>query len=486
MMTGLYMRVSTMEQANEGYSLPNQKRKLIAYCEAMNWSIFKIYCDEGISGFSIAKRPAVKQMLEDVRAGKIENVLIMKVDRLCRNTKELLEIVDILNKHNVRLNAVDEKIDYTTDVGKMVLTLLGSFAEFERNRISSRMNDGRVQKKMAGLKSGTAKLLYGYKYIDKKYVINPLEAKVVKYIFNSVLENKSYHSIAKEIAISPLLNYDKIVWSPTKIKNIIKNPTYKGCTCINAKTDNVVYFKADNVEPIVSTNTWDNANLIMKERHKDQQYKSSSDRYYFGDVAYCGQCHHKLTTRTIVDHKGIKPTMYYYRCNFNYKKFAYDMDDVPRCKKSFLKSERLEKLFLNYFENLSIQPIKPNEQILEVDNDQLKLEITEKMKSLESKRISLTKKFVEDLISQEDYFKLNNDFNLEYKNLSAKLEELDTKKSAIIENIDYDTLTQFKLTLKECWSLMSDSEKRNFITLHFEKIFFVYDKITHVVFRKAK
>jgi site-specific DNA recombinase len=487
MNTALYMRVSTMEQATEGYSLQSQKRKLLAYCEAMNWNVCNIYSDEGISGSSIEKRPAATKLLEDVKNGKIENVLIMKVDRLCRNTKDLLEIVDILKKYNVRLNAVDEKIDYTTDVGKMVLTMLGSFAEFERNRISSRMIDGRVQKVMNGVKSRGGKILYGYNFIDNQFIIKPLEATTVRFIYDSVLANKSYHEIARTIATSSTMNYNHLVWTPQKIKRIVTNPTYKGY-CFNGFTHNdetTVYHKANNVEPIIDEETWETANYLLKARHNFQINKTSQDDFAFGDVAYCGVCGHKMNARTALDSKQKNGKRYYYRCLYNKKRFTYDLNELPRCAACCVSNRKVEKFFLEYFDKLEIQPVKNNDETISVDDNKLIEDIKNKIALLEKKRFSLSKKFVEDLITADTYSQLNEEYNQEAIMLEEQLNSLENKKSATADNFDYDTLLNFKIKLREMWDLMSKSEKRNFITLHFEKIYITKTGITNVVFRKA-
>ena len=318
MKTALYMRVSTLEQAQEGYSLPAQKRKLISYCEAMGWTVYKIYADEGISGASIKKRPAVLQMIKDIKNGEIENVLIVKVDRLCRNTKELLEIVDILNQHNVRLNAVDEKIDYTTDVGKMVLTLLGSFAEFERNRITQRFKEGRQQKVMQGIKSKCGKILYGYKYENGYYRALPLESEAIRKIYKLVLENKSIHEISKIIAKDPLYNSANIMWDPERVKRILRNPTYKGFTFTAFFSHGRHYnydalmIKANNIDPIVDEVTWNQVHEILKARSGKTQRKFSIEDFAFGDVAYCGVCGRKMYARNSKSNDNKR--RFYYRC----------------------------------------------------------------------------------------------------------------------------------------------------------------------------
>lgn len=488
MKTALYMRVSTMEQATEGYSLASQKRKLLAYCEAMNWSVYKIYSDEGISGASITKRPAATQMLKDVKNGEIENVLIMKVDRLCRNTKDLLEIVDILKKYNVRLNAVDEKIDYTTDVGKMVLTLLGSFAEFERNRITQRMKDGRQQKVLTGIKSKSGVLLYGYDYIDGRYIAKPLEAKAIKAVFELALKNHSIHEIARIMAHSPELNADNSYWETEKVRRILRNPTYKGFTFTSFYSNgrhynyNAIMCKASNVEPIVDEYTWNAVNKILQARFSTTQRKYSIDDFAFGDVAYCGVCGHKLYARNAKGNGNNAKRRYYYRCYD--KKTRYNLDNtIQKCPVSSIENSTAERNFLNYFENLELTPVKPNE--LTVDETKLIEEIKVKLKQLEKKRNSLSKKFIEDLITAETYSQFNNEYTNEYTLLENELNNLANKKSATAENIDYDTILNFKIKLRDMWEIMTKSEKRNFITIHFEKVYITKNCITKVVFRKA-
>lgn len=97
----------------------------------------------------------------------------------------------------------------------------------------------------------------------------------------------------------------------------------------------------------------------------------------------------------------------------------------------------------------------------------------------------LSKKFVEDLISADTYSQINNEYTNEYTLLENELNNLENKKSAIIENFDYDTLLNIKVTLRDMWGIMTKSEKRNFITLHFEKVYITKNCITKVVFRKA-
>lgn len=106
--TAIYVRVSTEEQALEGYSIRGQIEKLKSYALLKEWDIHGIYADEGISGKNIVDRPEVNRMIDDINEGKVNNVLVFKVDRLTRSTKNLLELVELFEEHNCAFNSLCE------------------------------------------------------------------------------------------------------------------------------------------------------------------------------------------------------------------------------------------------------------------------------------------------------------------------------------------------------------------------------------------
>jgi len=131
--TGIYVRVSTDEQAQEGFSVRGQTEKLKSYAMLKDWDIFDIYADEGISGKNLVDRPAINRLIEDIENGKVNNVLVFKVDRLTRNTQNLLELVELFEEYNCAFNSLTESIDTDTPSGRMFLKIIGIFAEFERD-----------------------------------------------------------------------------------------------------------------------------------------------------------------------------------------------------------------------------------------------------------------------------------------------------------------------------------------------------------------
>ena len=138
METAVYCRVSTDEQAMEGYSIRGQVEKLKSYISAKSWSVFEVYLDEGISGKNITERPAINRMLDDIRAGNVQNVLVFKLDRLTRSVGDLVYLIDVFNENGCAFNSLMESLDTSTASGRMFIKIIGIFAEFERENIAER------------------------------------------------------------------------------------------------------------------------------------------------------------------------------------------------------------------------------------------------------------------------------------------------------------------------------------------------------------
>ena len=135
-----YERVSTEEQALRGYSIETQIDNLTEYCEKAKMKIVDHYTDEGISGAKPPmKRPALKRLLEDVEAGKIDMVLFTKLDRWFRSVQEYFKVQEILERHNVEWKTIHEDYDTTTANGRMAITIFLAIAQNERERTAERI-----------------------------------------------------------------------------------------------------------------------------------------------------------------------------------------------------------------------------------------------------------------------------------------------------------------------------------------------------------
>ena len=144
--TAIYVRVSTEEQATEGFSIHAQKDKLTKYAEVSDYNIVDYYIDDGISGKNLNERPEVTRLINDVKSGKINNVLVYKLDRLTRSVKDLIYLIELFDKYNCTFNSQTEKIDTSNAVGRMFVKIIGIFAEFERENLAERVTFGYEQK----------------------------------------------------------------------------------------------------------------------------------------------------------------------------------------------------------------------------------------------------------------------------------------------------------------------------------------------------
>lgn len=152
-----YIRVSTVDQAREGYSLDAQRKKIEAYCLARGWDLVFVYADEGIS--AVKARPEYERMVADVLADGISHVVTIKIDRLGRTAVALLNLFDVLESKGVGLVFIDQGIDTSTPAGKLMRTMLVAFAEFERDMISERTRAGMAEAKAQGVHVGRTSTL---------------------------------------------------------------------------------------------------------------------------------------------------------------------------------------------------------------------------------------------------------------------------------------------------------------------------------------
>ena len=230
---GLYIRVSTEDQAREGFSLPEQEKRLRAMCEYKGYEIYKVYEDAGISAKTGNTRPAFEELLEDIKDKKCNTIVVLKLDRLTRSVFDWEKIIRFLEENNAYLDCANDDINTTNADGKMISRILTSVSQNEIERTSERTKVG-----MAGaIKQGhiPAVCPIGFKRVDKKLVPDPLTKDIVIRIFNLYFEGNSYSTIAN------IYNKEKIQgktnWKDTRILKILSNELYKG-DYVSGKTIN--------------------------------------------------------------------------------------------------------------------------------------------------------------------------------------------------------------------------------------------------------
>ena len=191
-----YVRVSTDEQRNEGQSIENQIARIEAYAESQAWSLVEIYREEGFSG-KTTDRPELKRLIDAVRSREIDILLVYRVDRLTRRQKDLWTLLeDVLEPNGVGLKSVVEPFDTTTASGKAFLSMLGTFAQLERDTIAERTADTLRHKKDNG--EWVGRVPFGYR-IGKsgKLEKDPNEQSIIRRIHRLRNKGKSIREISR-------------------------------------------------------------------------------------------------------------------------------------------------------------------------------------------------------------------------------------------------------------------------------------------------
>ena len=212
-----YVRVSTEEQAKEGLSLPAQKAKIQAFATFKDLNLVEIISDEGLSGKDI-DRPGLERLIELVSTKEAEAVIVYKLDRLSRRTRDLLFLIeDVFKKGNTRFFSITEQIDTDSAIGKFFLTLMGAMAQMERELIAERTRATLAYKLEQGEALGHVP--YGYQRINGKLVRNPLEQKIIRRMKRLKQQGKSFRDIADILNKKGILTrskdakwHDSTVW----------------------------------------------------------------------------------------------------------------------------------------------------------------------------------------------------------------------------------------------------------------------------------
>lgn len=225
-----YLRVSTEEQAENGYGLGAQEAKVRAYASALGLPLAEIIQDDGYSGGTL-DRPGLQALLGRIAAGEVGVVVIAKLDRLSRSLRNLLNLYgDAFEAHNVALVSVGENFDTSTASGKLFFQMVGSFAEFERTMIMERTSGGRKQKAAQGGYAG-GRPAFGYVAAKAAHALEVDEgaAETVRYIFSLAAQGLSQKDVAARLNAEGRATQQGAMWHQAQVGRVLaRRGTYEG------------------------------------------------------------------------------------------------------------------------------------------------------------------------------------------------------------------------------------------------------------------
>lgn len=460
----VYIRVSTEDQAREGFSLGEQKEKLLQLCAFKGYEVFKIYEDAGISAKDMEHRPAFQEMLSDMKKGKINYIVAYKLDRVTRSVRDLEELISVLEQYNCFLVCDRDDVNTSTANGRFFVRMLTVLSQLEIEIVSERTKFGLNGAIKSGHLPGVLPL--GYKKDgNKKTIIDEATKPVIERIFKMYLEGKSFQQISNIFNEEELLHPKK--WKDTTIQKIIDNKIYMGDyeqykrIAKNKQIEPVTYMNV--VEPIISRAVWEEC---QHQKEKNQRTYTRDRVYLFFQKLECPSCHRIMKCK---GSGGEKKKYIYYNCE--------------KCHLNF-REDKVEELLKGLIHDLVEYDMAVKKYFLPILADRKPTktdDIDKEIKELEKQKERIKKAYMSGIVEIDS-------FSEEYKALEEKLKLLEQKKAEIpdLDNItfspqqlmadrDIERETMIRLdtlndVVKANWDSKSKEEKQEFISKLIESI----------------
>jgi site-specific DNA recombinase len=437
-MVACYTRVSTTEQANEGYSLEEQSDRLQKYCSAMGWNVFKIYVDGGFSG-SNTNRPALEELINDVKAHKVDKVVVWKLDRLSRSQKDTLYLIeDVFLANNCDFVSMNENFDTSTPFGKAMIGILAVFAQLEMEQIKERMQMGRDARAKKGLFNGSRVSPVGYNYVDGKLVPDELDRIQVKKIFEMYASGIGYAQIAKTLNDSGLYHHFNHEWSRKTVRYVVQSPVYIGKVALHDEWINGIH------EPLISEELFEKCQYIRT--HKGHVPNNSGlVSSYLGGLLVCAQCGAKYS-KYAKKVKGKDGKVYEYNkyyCNSRSKRSENLIHD-PNCKNKIWDMQELDDIIFSEVQKLALDP-KAFEQTCQEDTKKaLKEPILKQISKIESQISKLMELYSLDMIPVEELQTKINDLYQQKRKLENTLSSAEHEQGkSVTKSIAWEKVRLF-------------------------------------------
>ncbi len=440
----LYVRVSTDAQAEEGYSIDEQQKRLIAQCAVLGITDYQLYIDGGWSG-STLERPEMQHLIQDVKEHKITHVICYKLDRVSRSQRDMLYFIeDILLPNHVSFVSLSETIDTGTPMGRLMIGILSAFAQLERENIRERTQMGMLARVESGLWPGGDRIPIGYDYDQEQGILIPNEmADTIRSCFCLYLRGFSPQYIADMTG----LKYG--AW----VSQILSRKTYIGIIVFRDKE-----YKGKHT-PLIDEDTFYRVQKRLEERSVKRLSPSKS---LLTGLMRCGHCGAALHYQSWG--KGKKKIVCYSR-QISKPHLVKD----PNCPQGYYDPEGIEQAVLNdvFRFSLDIQ----SQDVTSVSgfnvNDMVKnLEaIDTKIKNL----YGLYAKSPDDLLLEAI-----NDLKKDRRRMEAKLLHLQDEDSRTAIHTEIKRTVE---NLENIWDSLSIDDQRNILHILIESIEITDDNI---------
>lgn len=456
---GLYPRVSTDDQVREGFSLDEQEKEMKKLCMYKNYQIYKVYREEGVSAKNM-NRPKFQEMMQDLKDGKINRIIVYKLDRLTRSIQDLEVICKLIEKYHCSLDSVSEEINTDTAMGVFFIRMTTILAQLEIERTSERTKFGLKGAAKNGHFCGKAPI--GYRKINKKLVIDDLESEVVKEIFDDYVNGLSVCTITKKLNNKNALNRN---WRTTTIDRMLSNYIYCGDYLYGKRAKNMKSIHLENICPaIIDKETF---KMVQTQKERNLKNYTRKHTYVYMQKIVCSKCN-KIMGGSSSTSKN-KPTQIYYKCN---------------CCNTRINEKKIEKPLMLFLNDMLDYYLLIDNNFKSFFNEDLNIEIDKYNKMLDkcNKKLKKIKEaYLDDLIDKDEFITEEKAIKSQINDLELKLNHLNNannnennKKDL---NLYYNLLQLEKMKYKSyyvrkngLWNKLTKEQKSKLIMKYIDSI----------------
>ena len=494
---GLYVRVSTMNQVDHD-SLSTQESRLKAYCQANGFAVHEVYMDKGISAKD-TKRPALEELMEDCKKGRIKAVLVTAVDRITRSLRDLISLMDFFEQNNIRFVSITQNIDNSSPYGRFMRHLLGIVAQLEREVVAERVSTDMHHRASQGKWNGGT-VPYGYTTQQriireliagkvpmrqaekkaaekapepKKLYVHPEEAEVLRRIFRIFLKERSIRKTADTLNSEGIRTRNGKTWAVSTIHKILTSPTSTGKISYGKTKTDIETGALKGVErsrwkvvdglhePLIPDGLYDEAQKVLESRRRKPTRAARS--YLLSGLLKCGKCGGPMYGQTF-EKKSSGKSYSYYKCLYR------DTRGSSVCGGLSIPAKFLEDQIVKAITEKSRDTafLQDRERMLASLKEQLRPDarkqslerLRKQQRDIERKVETLVDKLASGLIKDSDFRKHYERFNADLTENRLHRERLsemqDTSRSAYEAlKASFDEISDFGRN----WEFMDDPAK---------------------------
>lgn len=488
----LYIRVSLQEQARYGFSVEGQLVELKQYCKANKLDIHDVYIDGGASGSKIEGRPELSRLLADADKGEFSLLLIWRISRLSRSLKDLLGIVERLNRNKVMLYSLNEHFDTATPLGQFVLQMFGAVAELDRSNIGDNVRAAMNQRNKSGIWNAGNSVL-GYMWtrdpetnLGQVEVVHE-EAELVNRIFELYTSGLGFKAISNRLNLAGHRTKLGNPFSVQLIRNILNNRNYIGLVRFN-KTEHIrtrgavpVGWAEGGHVAIVNLELWNHVQNLLAERFTSP-VKKVDRPFPLTGLLKCPLCGKSMVPRHS-DRKrndGTRKTNHYYLCG------TYRSQGPAACRANAIRADKAEQWFFEQLQKLLYSP-ETLEKIVAATNAKQQSDtlpsleevqqVEKLLKELARQKEDLFRSFESGRMSRDEFASTIGEVKLQIKKAQVSKERLDAVLAASGKaGINPDQVRSALFRLRQILESSSEEQQKRLLRLLVDKITLPVDR----------